>query len=164
MRRFSLPLLTTLALLGCGGTSPSQPEPPAEPHYRVTASVHVTDSAGAHGMPALVTSVVMSNLQSAPLHLTINHQCPLFLRLYRSNSADTLPVYDEGIDGCSHIAELVELPPMGSRELTHELSLRELSEAGVAPGRYVVRVVVAASEAMGGPGHFAVHAGEVEIP
>ena len=164
MRRFSLPLLTTLALLGCGGASPSEPELAAEQQFRATASVHLADGAQSGRGPALVASVVISSLQFSPVRLTINHQCPVALRLYHPDSADTVPVYDEGNRGCSRIGELVEVPPMGSHELTHELSLRDLDEAGVGPGKYVVRALVVATEAMGGPGPFTVPAGEVEIP
>jgi hypothetical protein len=159
MRQFSLPLFTAFVLLGCGETSPSQPEPPSEQGYRMTATVHVAPAPVPDSTPALVASVVLSGMSLSPVRLTVNHQCPVFLRLYAMNAADTLPAYDEGNKGCTRIGETVEIPPLGSRTFTHQLSLRELREADVAPGSYVVHVVL-----VGGSEPRAVDAGEVEIP
>lgn len=164
MRGSVLPLLGILVLPGCGGSAPSQPEAPVEPNFRAVATVHVAAGPDSGSTPFLMTRVVLSSLTSAPTRLTINHQCPVFLRLYRTDSADTLPVYDEGDDECSRIAELIEIPPTGSRELVHELSLKAVHDAGVGPGTYAVHVVVASTEAGGGPGKFSIDAGQIDIP
>ncbi len=158
-----LPLLGMFVLLGCTGSLPSQPEASVEPNYSAVATVRVAAGQGPDSTPSLVARVVLSSRTSKPIRLTVNQQCPVFLRLYRTGLADTLPVYDEGNNGCSRIAEIIELPPAGNRELVHELSLKAIHDAGVGPGKYAVHVIVAATEAVGGPGKFAIEAGEIDI-
>jgi hypothetical protein len=134
------------------------------PNFRAVATVRIAAGSDSGNTPSIITRVVLSSLTSVPTRLTINHQCPVFLRLYRIGSANALPTYDEGDKGCSRIAEIVELPPAGKHEVLHELSLKAVHDTGVDPGRYSVDVVVVATENGGGPGQFSIHAGEIEIP
>jgi len=160
----SLLVLSTLALAACSSSSPNEPDqlPDSESFGAFGARANAR-IAGSVGEDSLVASVTLTNRSTVPVNLTVNHQCPVAVRLYRYSGTEQA-VYDEGPMGCSRIGRDVLLKVGGKAVLTRSVSLRELRAAGITAGRYRVEAIVIANGTQDRPGPFTVQAGEITLP